>query len=510
MNKKAVLIICIIVVALLTAGVSLYGYSLYQAQEEAKALAAEEAARQAEIEAFYAQPDIALVVTEEDISQLELYTNLHSVDLTGSTCYDAIMDFIQAHPGVSVSYTVDLGGTTVSHDVEALELTVGSYDYDTLVASLRYLPRFTALSLPETELDLDQINTLTDAGLAVDYTVILFGQVLNTEVTSLDLSDMDMSQLEELGAAMRMLPNVETLELMAADGTSRLSMTDVKALMDACPGQTLHYTFDFYGNTLSTTTETVELNKVDIGDEGEALIRQALDIMPNCTYFKLDDCGVSSQVMASIRDDYPDTKVVWRIFFGKYNCLTDTEMLRLTNGLKDEHCAELIYCTDVKYMDLGHNESLTDISYVAYMPKLEICILSGSLVEDLSPFQDHPSIEFLELCYCGRIKDLTPLSNCPNLKYLNISYTGVKDLTPLDNVPLERFVCMQASTSSSQHTRFNQMHPDCSTRYNGKQCYGYGWRYIDNGVTFWDYYANMRVIFMYDDVGYVSGKEYTR
>ena len=503
--KKKILITLVVILALIALAAAIYIGMVYKQQKE-------EEARQAEIAAFYANPNVTMVVTPENISELELYTNLQNVDLTGSTCYEEIMAFIQAHPGVNVAYTVELGGTTAEHDAATLELPAGSFDYDTLTARLPYLPQVTSISLPATDLTYSQINDLRAAYPEIDvrYTVRFLEQELEEGVTSLDLSAMDPARIEELAAVRDMLPVLSALELMDEAGASTFGMTDVKTLMDTCPGLTINYTFDFYGQTLSTATETVEFQRADIGNEGEPLIRQALDIMPNCTYFKLDDCGVDSTVMASIRDDYPNTKVVWRIFFGKFNCLTDAEMLRLTNGLKNEHVGELIYCTDVKYMDIGHNEDLSDISFIPYMPKLELLILSGSIVDDLSVFENHPSIEFLELCFCSYVKDVTPLASCPNLKYLNISYTKVRDISPLFDVPLERFCCMQTKTPQDQQAKFDELHPDAVTRYKGTQCYGYAWRYVDDGITFWDYYANMRVIFMYDDAGYVSGKEYKR
>lgn len=505
MKKKIILLICILLVLAFLGGAAYYGYTQHQAK------LAEEA-RQAEIAAFYATPDVKLVVTEEDISQLELYTNLKNVDLSGSTCYDAIVSFMNAHPGVNVTYTVELGGTTVAHDVTELELAAGSFDYATLAENLQYLPQVTGISLPVTDLSREQIDSLRAAypGIAVDYTVTLLGQELTEDVTTLDVSTMEAGQIGEIAAVLPMLPNVHTLDLLGETGTNNMSTTDVKALMDACMGMKVVYEFDFYGLRLSTATETVELNKVNIGNEGEETIRQALDIMPHCTYMKLDDCGIDSAVMASIRADYPDTKVVWRIFFGKFNCLTDAEMLRLTNGLKDQHVGELIYCNDVKYLDVGHNEPLTDISFIAYMPKLEICILSGSSVSDLTAFTNHQNIEFLEMCFCSNVKDLSPLVNCPNLKFLNISYTAVRDLELVYDMPLERFNCMQNKIPDDQQAKFLEGHPNCLTRFSGTQCYGYGWRYDDDGITFSEYYANMRVIFMYDDAGYVSGKEYTR
>ena len=114
MKKKVILPICILLVLLLAAG----GWYLYTQHQ---AMLAEEA-RLAEIAAFYANPDVKLVVTEEDISQLDLYTDLKTVDLSGSTCYDAMMRFVQARPDVKVTYTVDLGGTVVNNDATSLDL----------------------------------------------------------------------------------------------------------------------------------------------------------------------------------------------------------------------------------------------------------------------------------------------------------------------------------------------------------------------------------------------------
>lgn len=516
MKKRSVLVIVILLLIATLAAVWCYGSSLYQQKIEGNSQLdigsqITDTHQPGKEDPVHTQTSITMVVTEKTISELEAYTQLQSANLSGSTCYSAIMDYMAAHPQVNVDYTVDLGGTTVQNDAEELTLTDGSFDFDTLMEDLQYLPRVSRLSLPCTELTMEQLAQLrgTYPGVDVIYTVSFLGQELAEDTASLDLSDFDMAQVEQLRVTAERLPVLETVELMDGNGQSGMSVADVKTIMDACPGVTVDYSFDFYGITLSTTAETVELHKADIGDEGEATIRAALDILPDCTYFKLDNCGVSSEVMASIRDDYPNTKVVWRVFFGKYNCLTDTEMLRITNGLTDDIVGELKYCTDVKYMDAGHDEKLTDISFIAYMPKLEICILSGSPINDLSCFQDHQRIEFLELCFCSYIKDLTPLTNCPNLKYLNVSYTGIKELSALEGLPLERFNCMQTKVSGTEQRNFTAQHPDCLTRFDGKQCYGYGWRYVDNGITFWDYYANMRQIFMYDNESYVSGKEYT-
>lgn len=509
MKKRTILLISIFIVAALLAGVTYYGYTLYLDEQAAIAAAEEEARLQAEIDARYAVPDVAMVVDAQTISELDKYTNLKNVDLTGSTCYAEIARFMDNNPGVNVTYTVDLGGTTLGNFTSELELENGAYDYDTLVANLKYLPDVENLSLPVTELSMEQIQTLREAYPDVDvqYSILFLGEEVSHTIGELDLSAMDPSQIGEAAEALAMLPNVTAIELMDADGNTNFSVTDVKTLMDVCPGAAIYYTFQLFGKTVTTETETVEYVKQSIGNEGEAEIRAALDIMPYCTYMKFDTCGIDSEVMASIRDDYPNTKIVWRVFFSKFNCLTDSEMLRLTNGLENDQVEELKYCTDAKYMDLGHNDKLSDISFIAYMPKLEIVILSGSVITDLSCFENHQNIEFLELVYCTRLEDITPLASCPNLKYVNVSFTKVSDLSALDDLDIQRLNSMHNETTSATQQHFTELHPDCISVFSGKQPYGYGWRYNDRGYTFWDYYANMREIFMYDDVGYYTGKE---
>ena len=69
--------------------------------------------------------------------------------------------------------------------------------------------------------------------------------------------------------------------------------------------------------------------------------------------------------------------------YGKGTIMTDAEVVRAVYDLVDDNCHNLIYCEDAKYMDIGHNENLFDISFIAHMPNLEAIILSGSSVKKL-------------------------------------------------------------------------------------------------------------------------------
>lgn len=445
--------------------------------------------------------EITQVVTADDIAQLDQYKNLETADLRGSSCYEQILDYIEAHPDVDVRYDVEICSSRCENTAVSLEILPCETDAEDLMEKLVYLPSVKEVSLPDTVLSLQQIDALKEAypHVLFSYTVVIADCKFSPEDTSLDLSGLTAEQVDEAIGKLDLLPGAAEANLMKADGTCSLSIQDVKKLQDAAPRIFFHYSFDLFGKTVSTADEVIEYDEVNIGNEGETAIRDALDILKNCRYIKFDDCGIDSTVMAGIRDDYPDVKVVWRIHVGKYSLLTDETMMRLTFVLENDNVSELKYCTDIVYMDVGHNDWLSDFSFISYMPNLECAIVSGSCINDLSVFENCRNLVWLEMCYCGHTKDLSPLKGLKNLKYLNISYTSISDVTPLDEAPLERFVCLGIGLSGEERNAFTEKHPECLFVYKGRQPFGYGWRYNDQGSTYFEYYANMREIFRYAD-----------
>ena len=447
---------------------------------------------------------LAIVVTEKDIRQLEDYENLKTLDLTGSDCYAAIARYRKFHPEVEITYTVSLGSTAVDANVRELSLTQNDYQFEALLENLQYLTELQSLSLSKITLNAQQMTALREKypDLPMTYSVDLCGQEYASDVTEIDLSWLTPEQIPQAAAVLPILPELTYVELMPeSGGLSSLSKADVKVLVDAAPGVNVHYTFELFGKTISTTDERVEFMGHSIGNEGEPQIREALDIMTGCNYFKLEKCGLDNDVLAGIRNDYPDIKIVWRIQFGKYSAMTDAEMIRAVYNVFDDTCYNLRYCTDVKYMDIGHNESLTDLSFIGFMPDLEILIASGCAVKDLSGFENCKKLEFLELAYCLDLTDVSPLMGCESLANLNISYTKVKDLAPLDGLPLERLMSIHTWVQPDEQKIFQEIHPDCwTTFYYGNQPYGKGWRYDDNGMTYSAIYKKVREVFGYDNM----------
>lgn len=459
--------------------------------------------------------DYALVAEDAAaLEALEVYINLQTLDLRGSDCYEAIESYIAAHPQVKVTYDVKLGGSRYSPDTAQLKLNEGEYELEELLSNMKYLPELTALELPNTQLNVQQLQQIKDAypDLEVSYTVDLLGAEMSPDVTELDLSALDPAQVESLTETLQMLPAVTQVQLMDASGTSKFTPADVKKLMDAMPGVTMLYSFELFGQTISTTAERVEFVKVDIGNEGIPQIREALDILPSCTYFLMDTCGVDNEVMAQLRADYPNTKVVWRVFWAFYHDLTDVEMIHCTSDLEDDNVDVLKYCNDVKYLDIGHNSQLHNIDFINYMPKLEIAIIVDSGVYDLEPFANCPNLQWLEIVNCRNVTDLSPLANCTNLKGLNMSAVfGVKDLSPLFELEhMERLYLGKNTLPKGQYEAACEALPNCwvtNTAHSSGNVslnYAIGWRLDSKGVRA-EWYKQIREIFRYSE-NFYNGK----
>lgn len=443
-------------------------------------------------------------ISDGDIELMAAYfPNLKKVD--ASRCGDyAMLEKLQARlPELDVIYTVSLGGKSFAPDSTALSLAPEEFDLDTLTANLPYLPQVNTLKFLRTDLTLEQVEQLRTnfPGITFAFTVELLGQEYGEDTTELDLSAMTSEQVEEVSQKLPMLPALEKITLTDGEGNSQLPKEDVKTLQQSVPNAVIDYSFDFFGTVLSTAEEEVHIKNVKIGDEGESEVRAALDLLPNCKRFVLENCQISNEVMAKLRDDYRDrTKVVWRVSFGKGSSLTDAQILRAVYDLVDTNCANLTYLEDVRFMDIGHNEFLKESSFISGMKSLEYVIISGSMISDLKPFANCKNLKVLEAAFCEYIYSAEGLESCENLERLNISYTHITDLSPLDNLNLVNLCAMYEGKSRvpvEEQERFKALKPDCKMTFVGSQPYGSAWRYDDNNDPL-EWYTTIRKVFRYD------------
>ena len=457
----------------------------------------------------YSSDTTALTVTElsdGDIARMDYFPWLKTVDASGCSDYGQIEKLMAHRPECKVTYMVDLGGITVEPDIQGMILENGEYDFDILMENLSYLHKLEAITLRMPELSQEQIAQLEEAyeNIAFTCTVELLGAEYTKDTTELDLSHLTSEELEEVLEKLPLLPNVTSLKLMDESGSSSLTLEDVRKLMAAVPDALGTYTFDFYGQTLSLEQEEVHIKNQKIGEAGVEQVRAVLDVLTNCKRFVLENCQISNETMAKLREDYRDrTKIVWRVSFGKGSTMTDAEVIRAVYDLVDDNCGNLIYCEDVKYMDLGHNEWLDGCDFVAGMPNLEYLIISGAPIRSLEPFRNCKNLKFLEIAFCGYISDLSPLADCTNLQMLNIGNTKVVDLSPLDGLNMTHLMARnypggKCPIPQEERDRFVEQHPDCWSSFTGPQPYGTGWRYEEDNKTYLDDYLLLRTVFRYD------------
>ena len=458
-------------------------------------------------------------LTEEDIRLLAAYfPNLTQIDASACRDYAMLAQLALALPDCDVNYQVELGAESADPEAQMLTLEAGSYDFDTMLANLTYLPNLRELYFPKAELTLEQQAALEEAypEISISTTVVILGKEYDSNTTVLDLSSMKSSDVEEVGARLALLPNVSEVQLMGSS-PSQLTPEDVQKLNLAAPEVVFHYNFDFYGIAVSTMDQEVILKNIKVENDHFAQdLRMLLDVMENCDRVVLEARGqydklwqkISDEELAKIREEYRGkTNMVWRVYFGENgSTLTDAEVLRAVYGLTDDNSKDLIYCENVRYLDVGHNEFLDYMEFLSGMKDLEVAILSGAPLKDLNPIAQCKNLKFLEIANCIYLPDFNALKECTQLEMLNISFTRVEDISMLMDLNLTHLTTVKTPNvvreagveqPSDALMAFMEEHPDCWTVFEGDQPYGVGWRYAENEQDFLGWYAKMVKAFKY-------------
>ena len=381
------------------------------------------------------------------------------------------------------SVCADLGGTgdKVGEAIRSL------VDSRALLSSLREIRL--GETLPPYELYRSLREAYPEAQIELE--LRLFGEPLSRGVRTLDLHDMRPEQTDELLAVLPYLEELEEIGFVSPEDVCDFTLDDIPQLdriREAAPELRLHVSFDLFGQTVSDEDERIEYYLVPIGNEGAETVRAVLPYLRSCSYFLLDGCDIDNEVLAQLRDDFPDTKIVWRVWIiepwyssrvmmRRGSFLTDTERIR-TTLVRPENCDVLKYCTETKYVDFGHNFQMSDYYFLAYMPKLEACIIAISHVDDLTPLASCPELEFLEV-FTTDITDLSPLTNCKKLAYLNISNCKqLTDITPLYEMTSLKVLRMTATLKvpREQKEELARRLPDLTILNVGADPTEGGWR----------------------------------
>ena len=413
--------------------------------------------------------EVIAVLNAEELASLDRYPNLQKADLSGSSCYDEMLAWAEEHPEVELLYTVELPCGTVKSGDTALDLSaLTKEELSAALAQLRYLPAVEEIRLGALKLaELEELRAQYPQ-IDFDWSFSLLGKTHSTLDTEIDLSTLTSHRVDEAARLLACMPRLETFHLAGEDEQEHLSWAEIRRLCEAAPTAAPDFSFTLYKVPLNTSDTVMDINHCKVPDNC-AQIREILPCMPRLETLIMDSCGVPSEEMEKLRNEFPNIEVVWRIWFGTgYSVRTDVEKILASQtskgGIVDNaEAAKLRYCTHIKYLDLGHNESITDLSFLTSMPDLEVLIIAMNPLGDLTPLASCPKLEYLEMFFSD-IYDISPLAECHELRHLNIGMCDyLTDITPLYGLEhLERvYIGCLTPIPPEQVEELRRLHPDC-------------------------------------------------
>jgi len=427
-------------------------------------------------------------LSETDIAQLDYARQLKTVNAEGCTDYEALELLRQRRPELEVIYSVTLSSGNFSWDVDTLVLNSISQED---IRHLEYLPNLKSVTLGvgsyvEHNVGLLR-NYLTNAGLK--FGVVIGSQILWDTDTLQEVNDITEEELELLDYLY--VPQVKLVN-------PKVSWEAILSLKDRNPHAKISWQVSIGDLTFDETTTEVDLTMVEITDLAE--VEQKLACLPNLTQVTFGLCGIDdpewgnskSELAASpianedmsayrdrVRGDY---KVVWTLRLGPSIALRSDADNFMPNHfrvgiLPDSYAYNLRYCEEMVCLDVGHM-TLTDISFVEFMPNLKYFILAWTEVQYIEPIRTCKNLVFLELDN-SCIRDISPLVDCTALEDLNLGatycdITPLKEMTWLKNVYMIRRHHAGVVALALPDTRV--VGSDVPTAAT----VGYGWRKLPN------------------------------
>jgi len=429
-------------------------------------------------------------LTEADVERLDFAEKLEVVHAEECRDYEALELLRQRRPELEVRYNVAFSAGAFSWDLDTLLLnTVAEED----IQMLKHLPNLKTVALEPGSYDHGTVDTLRqyvyDAGL--EFGVVIGGRILQDKERRQEISDITE---EELGL----------LEY--------LSLEQVTLVNPNVPAETLLELRERYPQQWSTkvswkvtigdltfdeNTTDVDLTMVEITDLAE--VERKMNCLPELETVTFGLCGIDdpkwknsrSKLVASaienedlaayrdrVRENY---KVAWTLRLGPMIALRSDADNFMPNHfgvgqLPDSYAYNLRYCEDMVCLDVGHM-TLTDISFVEYMPKLKYLILAWTEVKYIEPIRTCKNLVFLELDN-STIRDLSPLVDCTALEDLNLGNTFC-DVTPiLEMTWLKNVYFIDGSPASAY--KFSQAVPTARVVATGNATVGGGWRRLQN------------------------------
>ena len=427
-------------------------------------------------------------LTAKDVERLDYAEELQVVHAEDCRDYDTLAQLRHRRPELDVRYNVAFSAGSFAWNLDTLLLSsVAEED----IHLLQYLPNLKTVALEAGSYDLHTVEALRGAvhNAGQKFGVVIGGNIISDTETRLEIADIAEEEL----ALLDYLPVLQQLKLE----NPNVSPEKLTALRETYPQMEISWQVTIEDLTFDETTREVDLTAVEITDLSQ--VERKLACLPNLETVTFGLCGVDepkwgnsrSKLTASpienedlaayrdrVREDY---KVVWTVRLGPSIALrTDADNFMPNHfgvgQLPDSYAYNLRYCEDMVCLDVGHM-TLTDISFVEFMPKLKYLILAWTEVKYIEPIRTCKNLVFLELDN-STIRDLSPLVDCTALEDLNLGNTFC-DVTPILEMTWLKNVYFILGSPASAY-KVSQAIPTAHVVASGNATVGGGWRRLQN------------------------------
>ena len=426
-------------------------------------------------------------LTEEDVSALACFPKLETVHAENCRDYDSLLRLRKAYPNVTVSSRVTLDGTEYPADTDTVELRTASPE------NLELLPFLTELRTViadggDAPQDFSELSRYCEEK-GLNFRLHIGEELVDANVQELTVEGIADADLSLLGS----LPNLKKLHMVdpAADPAA------LTALSAAYPDMDISWEVHIGDSVFQSTDTEVDLSQTVVTDIAE--VEKQMAYLPNAekvifglcgrdnpdwgnSKAKVAACDIENEDMAAYRDRVRDKyKVVWTVRLGPSIALRTDKDNFMPNHfgvgrLFDDYAHNLRYCEDMVCLDVGHM-TLTDISFVEFMPKLKYLILAWTEVQYIEPIRSCKNLIWLELDN-SCIRDYSPLVDCTALQDLNIGKTFC-DITPITKMTWLKNLYM-IFCDGGKAWQCTQALPDTHVVANGDATVGGGWRRLPN------------------------------
>ena len=143
----------------------------------------------------------------------------------------------------------------------------------------------------------------------------------------------------------------------------------------------------------------------------------------------------TAEELDRLKADYPGVTFNCKFHMAHHIIRTDLTAFctRHAKYTKNRHTqadfAAFRHCPDLKALDIGHN-AVTDIRFLKDLPKLQILIVADNQISDLEPLRYQNQLVYLELIHNDGVTDISPLADLTELIDLHIGKCTITDFTP--------------------------------------------------------------------------------